>query len=126
MEERYTVSVDSAKKMVEVRFGANINFDLIEEILMSLKRYIAEDYQVKFIGYINRECNYLRAFMLALSLFGHEGRVVFENRARYSKAERRKCKVFVKDLRRQGYSARQISEKLNIPLKTVYRWLAEP
>lgn len=126
MKERYTISVDSVKKMVEVKFGANVNFDLIEEILMKLKRYITEDYQIKFIGYINRECNYLRAFMLALSLFGHEERVIFENKARYSKAERRKCRAIVKDLKRQGYSARQISEKLNIPLKTVYRWIAEP
>lgn len=125
MVSKYSVSVDSSRKVVEVRFASTANFDLVEEILKGLKQYIAEDYQIKFIGYINRECHYLRAFMLALSLFGHENRIVFENKARYSKSDRRKCKVLVKELRMKGYSAKQISENLNIPLKTIYRWLSE-
>ena len=61
--------------------------------------------------------------MLALSLFGNENRVIFENKARYSKAERRKSRVMMRKLRKRGYSAKQISEELGIPLKTIYRWL---
>lgn len=125
MGGKYSVLVDSERRVVEVRFDTRMNFDTVEKALMELKRYVAEDYKVKLVGYINRDCHYLRAFMLALSLFGHENQIIFENKARYSKAERRKSKTLVKELRRQGYTAKQISERLNIPLKTIYRWLSE-
>jgi len=121
----YSITVKPESRVVEVRFASSANFNSIEEALMGLRGYIAGDYQVRIVGYINTRCNYLRAFMLALSLFGNEDRIVFENKARYSKAERKRSKALVRDLRSKGYSVKQISENLNIPLKTVYRWLAE-
>ncbi len=120
---RYVVEVKPEEKLVEVRFASSLNFDLVEQVLNQMKVYIAKDFQIKLVGYINRECNYLRAFMLALSLFGNEDRVIFENKARYSKAERRKSRIMMRKLRKKGYSAKQISEELGIPLKTIYRWL---
>lgn len=63
--------------------------------------------------------------MLVLSLFGNENRIILENKARYSRAERKKSKALVKELRSRGCSVKQIAEILNIPLKTIYRWLAE-
>jgi len=121
----YSITVKPESRVVEVRFASSANFNSIEEALMNLRGYISGDYQVRIVGYINTRCNYLRAFMLALSLFGNGDRIVFENKARYSKAERKRSKALVKDLRSKGYSVKQISENLNIPLKTVYRWLAE-
>ncbi|MEM2464514.1 MAG: helix-turn-helix domain-containing protein [Candidatus Bathyarchaeia archaeon] len=123
MENKYSLSINSAKRIVEVRLTSTVNLNLIEEILKELKQYIAEDYQIRLVGYI-RKCNYLRAFTLALSLFGHDDRIVFENKARYSKAERKEYRKVVMDLRRRGYSVKEISECLSIPLKTIYRWLA--
>lgn len=124
-KEKYSVVVKPESRLVEIRFSSPMSFDLMEETLSQIKQYIAEDYRVRIIGYMSRDCNYVRAFMLALSLFGNEDRVTFENKARYSKAERRRSKALVKDLKSKGYSAKKIAEDLNIPLKTIYRWLAE-
>lgn len=122
-DRRYVVEVKPEERLVEVRFASTINFDLIEHVLNQMRIYINKDFRIKLIGYINRECNYLRAFMLALSLFGNENKVIFENKARYSKAERRKSRVKMRKLRERGYNVKQISEELGIPLKTIYRWL---
>jgi len=123
--KRYSIEVRPESKMVEVRFTSAVSLYMIEEVLNQLRGYIAEDYCVKLVGYINRESNYLRAFMLALSLFGNENRIIFENKARFRKAERRLRKRQMLELRSRGYNAKQISEELNIPLKTIYRWLKE-
>lgn len=123
--DRYSVIVKPENRTVEVKFNSSVNFDLMERVLNQLRHYIAENYQIRIMGYINRDCNYLRAFMFALSLFGVEDRIVFENRSRYSKAERRKNKVLVRELRSRGYSIKQIATDLNIPLKTIYRWAAK-
>lgn len=125
VNERYSITVKPESQLVEIRFSSSMNFDLMERALSQMKKYIAENYQIKVISYTNRDCNYIRAFMLALSLFGNENRIIFENRARYSRAERRKSRALVKELRSKGYSPKQIAENLNIPLKTIYRWLAE-
>ncbi len=122
-KRRYVVEVKPEERLVEVRFTSSMNFNLVEHVLNQMRAYIAKDFQIKLIGYMNRECNYLRAFTLALSLFGNEGRVIFENKSRYSKAERRKSRILMRKLREKGYSAKQISEELGIPLKTIYRWI---
>ena len=122
-KRRYVVEVKPEERLVEVRFTSSMNFNLVEHALNQMRAYIAKDFQIKLIGYMNRECNYLRAFTLALSLFGNEGRVIFENKSRYSKAERRKSRILMRKLREKGYSAKQISEELGIPLKTIYRWI---
>lgn len=124
-DDRYEIEVKPESTLVEVRFASSPSFSLIEKVLVQLRDYIAEGYQVKLFGYINKECNYLRAFMLALSLFGNEGKISFINKSRFSKAERRKSRILMQDLRRRGYSAKQISEELGIPLKTTYRWLSK-
>jgi len=121
----YTIEVKSENRTVEVTFASAITLDMLEEALSQLKTFITENYQVKIIGYINREYNYLRAFMLALSLFGNEKRVIFENKAKFRRVERKLMKKQTQELRNKGYTAKQISEKLNIPLKTIYRWLKE-
>ncbi len=125
VSERYSIEVKPESRLVEVKFASSVNFSLIEQALNQLRGYIAENYQVKLIGYINKECNYLKAFMLALSLLGNEDRVIFENKAKFSRSERRKSRALMRKLRKKGYNAKQISEELNIPLKTIYRWLSK-
>ncbi|MCQ5337089.1 MAG: helix-turn-helix domain-containing protein [Candidatus Methanomethylicia archaeon] len=125
MDKKYSIRVISESKIVEVDFGSFVSLDLIEEILNQLREYIAEGYQIKLIGYISREYNYIKAFTLALSLFGKEDRIIFENKAKFSKAERKLKKEQMQELRRRGYNAKKISEELGVPLKTIYRWLKE-
>jgi len=125
MNRGYSIEVKSESKTVEVEFGPSISFDMVEEVLNQLREYIAEDYRIKLIGYINREYNYIKAFTLALSLFGKEDRIIFENKAKFNKAERRLKKRQMQELRRMGYNAKQMSEELDVPLKTIYRWLKE-
>jgi hypothetical protein len=122
-EGRYSIDVSPEEMLVEVRFASSVNFSLIEHVLIQLRDYIANGYRVKIIGYINKECNYLKAFTLALSLFGNDDKIFFINKARFNKAERRKSRMLVRELRSRGYSAKQISEELGVPLKTTYRWL---
>lgn len=122
---KYSIEVKPQSKVVEIRFASTITLDIIEDVLNRLKGYVAENYQIKMIGYINEQSNYLRAFMLALSLFGNEDRVIFENKARFKRAERRLMRGRVRELRDEGYNVKQISERLNIPLKTIYRWLKD-
>jgi hypothetical protein len=125
MNRSYSVEVNSESKVVEVELRTPISLDIVEEVLNQLRKYIAEDYRIKVIGYIAREYNYLKAFTLALSLFGKEDRVVFENKARFNRAERRLKKKQMQELRSKGYNAKQMSEALGVPLKTIYRWLKE-
>jgi hypothetical protein len=125
MDKKYSIRVISESKIVEVDFGSFVSLDLIEEILNQLREYIAEGYQIKLIGYISRKYNYIKAFTLALSLFGKEDRIIFENKAKFSKAERKLKKEQMQELRRRGYNAKKISEELGVPLKTIYRWLKE-
>lgn len=120
---RYSIEVKSEDRLVEVRFTSTMNFDSVEYILNQLRNYIEDGYRIELIGYMNRESNYIKAFMLALSLFGHDGRITFKNRSRFSKAERRERRKLAQDLKDRGYTVRQISEELDVPLKTVYRWL---
>ncbi|MCD6465730.1 helix-turn-helix domain-containing protein [Candidatus Bathyarchaeota archaeon] len=122
-ERQYTVEVKPEIKVVEVNFISSVNFSLIEDALNSLRNYIAEDYKIKLIGYINKESNYLRAFMLALSLFDKQDRIIIKNKARFSRSDRRKRMRKARELRKKGYSVKQIANDLDIPLKTVYRWL---
>ncbi|MEM1601911.1 MAG: helix-turn-helix domain-containing protein [Candidatus Bathyarchaeia archaeon] len=124
-KEKYSIIVRPECRLVEIRFSSPLNLDLMEEALGQLRGYLAEEYRIKIISYVDRSRNYIRAFMLALSLFGYEDRVIFENKARYSKAERRRRKEIVRELKNKGYSAKRIAEHLNIPLKTIYRWLTE-
>ncbi|MGB9960467.1 MAG: helix-turn-helix domain-containing protein [Candidatus Bathyarchaeales archaeon] len=121
----YSIEVNSENKIVEVTFASAITLDMVEDTLKQLKKYVTENYQIKMVGYINREYNYLRAFTLALSLFGHENCVIFENKAKIKRAERRLIRKQIQELKDKGYSAKQMSEKLNVPLKTIYRWLKE-
>ena len=122
-ERQYTVEVKPEIKVVEVNFISSVNFSLIEDALNNLRNYIAEDYKIKLIGYINKESNYLRAFMLALSLFDKQDRIIIKNKARFSRSDRRKRMRKARELRKKGYSVKQIANDLDIPLKTVYRWL---
>ncbi|MCS7385990.1 MAG: helix-turn-helix domain-containing protein [archaeon GB-1867-005] len=122
----YTVDVKPESKVVIVTFsGSSMNFKTIQSALIQLKSYIIEGYQIKLRGYMTRKSSSLKAFMFALSLVGQENRIIFENKARYSKAERRRKRVKARELRRKGFTAKQISRELKIPLKTVYRWLKE-
>jgi len=125
LEKKYLIDVNAENKIVEVKFTSAISFDMIEETLNQLKGYIAENYRVKLIGYINMDCNYLKAFTLALSLFGNEDRIIFENKAKFRRAERRMMRKRMRELKNKGYNVRQISEELGIPIKTVYRWFKE-
>ncbi len=124
-ERQYTVEVKPEIKVVEVNFISSVNFSLIEDALNSLRNYIAEDYKIKLIGYINKESNYLRAFMLALSLFDKQDRIIIKNKARFSRSDRRKRMRKARELRKKGYSVKQIANDLDVPLKTVYRWLSK-
>jgi transposase len=63
--------------------------------------------------------------MLALSLFGNENRIIFENKAKFRRAERKIKRRQMQELKSKGYNAKQISEELDVPLKTIYRWFKE-
>jgi hypothetical protein len=120
----YDVRIDEEDKVVTVIFhNPNMTFKLIKSALMQLKSYIESDYQIKIIGYISRESSNLAAFKFALSLFGHENRIIIENKSRYHKFERRKLMEKARELRDKGLTVKQISNELNIPIKTVYRWI---
>lgn len=124
-EKGYTVEVKPELKIVEVNFISSISFSLMEDALNSLRDYIAKDYKIKIIGYLNRESNYLKAFMLALSLFDKQDKIIIKNKARFSRSDRRKHMRRAMELKRKGYSVKQIANDLNVPLKTIYRWLSK-
>lgn len=121
----YSIEVKEEAKLVEVTFASNLNYTLMEEALSELREFVKHGYRIKLISYLDRESNYIRAFKLALSLLGKEDIVVLENKARFSRADRRKSRSIMRELRRQGQSAREISRQLNVPLKTIYRWLSQ-
>ncbi|MEM3507382.1 MAG: helix-turn-helix domain-containing protein [Candidatus Bathyarchaeia archaeon] len=122
---KYSIEVNTENKIVEVKFVSAISFDIVEDVLNQLRDYVVKNYQIKIMGYISRDYNYIRAFKLALSLFGNQDRIIFENKAKFSKAERKLRKKQMQELRNKGYNAKQISKELNVPLKTIYRWLNE-
>jgi hypothetical protein len=121
----YSIEVKSQTKVVKVTFTSVITLDMVEDVLNQLREYVAENYQIKMLGYVNTETNYLRAFTLALSLFGKEDRVVFEDKAKFRRAQRRLMREKIQELKDKGYSVKQMAEESNIPLKTIYRWLRE-
>lgn len=123
--KEYSIEVKPQSKTIEVTFASAVTFDMVEDVLNQVRGYVAENYQIRIMGYVNMESNYLKAFMLGLSLFGNEDRIVFENKAKFRRAERRLIREQVQELRDKGYSAKEMSEKSNIPLKTIYRWLRE-
>jgi|YelNatPaOPRAMG01_1025707.scaffolds.fasta_scaffold39712_2 hypothetical protein len=123
--KEYSIEVIPENKIIEVKFTSAISFDKLEEAINQLRSYIAENYCIKLIGYINKEFNYLKAFMLALSLFGNENRIIFENKAKFRRAERKIKRRQMQELKSKGYNAKQISEELDVPLKTIYRWFKE-
>jgi hypothetical protein len=123
--KEYSIEVIPENKIIEVKFASAISFDKLEEAINQLRSYIAENYCIKLIGYINKEFNYLKAFMLALSLFGNENRIIFENKAKFRRAERKIKRRQMQELKSKGYNAKQISEELDVPLKTIYRWFKE-
>ncbi len=125
-KQKYTVNIKHENKVVEVILsGSSMSFKHIKPVLNQLRNYIIEGYQIKFKGYLTRESSELKAFMFALSLFGFEDRIIFENKSRYSKADRRRKKAIAIKLRRKGLSVKEISNELDIPIKTIYRWLKE-
>ncbi len=124
--KNYSIDVKHGDKLVEILFtSTSVPFSSVKEALLEVKEYIAMGYRVKVKGYLYRESRALQAFTFALSLVGMEDVIVFENRARYSKAERRALRERARDMRRRGVSVKRISEELGVPLKTVYRWVKE-
>ena len=123
-QNQYSIDIKHEAKIVEITFqGSSVKFDQVAHALDQLREYIANDYCIKLRGYWNRKCNSLKAFMFALGLFGHSDRIILESKSKYSKAERRKMREQAGKMRREGYTVKQISDQLNVPLKTVYRWL---
>lgn len=121
---RYTVKIRDDVKVVDIVFNSTVmNFNVIKPALKELKQFIAKGYKIKLKGYMGKRSRSIEAFQFALSLLGKDDCIVFINKSRYSKAERRKMKIRALELRMKGFSAKQISKELNIPLKTVYRWI---
>ena len=120
----YDVEINEKDKVVTVTFhNSNMTFKVIKSALIQLKSYIERDYQIKIIGYISKESSNLTAFKFALSLFGHENRIIIENKSRYHKFERRKLMERARELRDKGLTVKEISNELKVPIKTVYRWI---
>lgn len=120
----YDIDVNHGEKLVEILFTTtSVPFNSVKEALLEVKEYISKGYRVRVRGYLYRESRALQAFTFALSLVGMEDVIVFENKSRYSKAERRVLRERARSMRRRGMSVRQISEELGVPLKTVYRWV---
>lgn len=124
--ERYRVNVDREEGVVDLLFeGASVTFEQVRAALDEIRAHFARGYKVKIRGYLARKSEALEAFMYAVEFLGQGDRIVFEERARYSRAERRAKRTRALELRRQGRGAREISEEVGVPLKTVYRWLRE-
>ena len=120
----YSIDVKHSEKLVEILFTTtSVPFSSVREALLEVKEYIAKGYRVRVRGYLYRESRMLQAFTFALSLVGMEDIIIFENKSRYSKAERRVLREKARSMRRRGMSVKQISEELRVPLKTVYRWV---
>lgn len=122
----YKVNRLDERREVEVLFeGSTVTFKQVKEALMEVKPLFDEGYKVRIRGYLSRRSEALEALMFAIDFLGFSGRVVFEERARYHKAERRALRERVVELSRRGVSVREIASEVNVPLKTVYRWLKE-
>jgi len=120
----YDVEINEKDKVVTVTFhNSNMTFKVIKSALIQLKSYIERNYQIKIIGYISKESSNLTAFKFALSLFGHENRIIIENKSKYHKFERRKLMERARELRDKGLTVKEISNELKVPIKTVYRWI---
>lgn len=127
MSERgYSIDVRHSGRLVEILFTTtSVPFSSVKEALLEVREYIAKGYRVRVKGYLYRESKALQAFTFALSLVGMEHVIVFENKSRYSKAERRVLREKARRMRRRGMSVKQISKELGVPLKTVYRWVRD-
>lgn len=122
--KRYSINILNESKLVEIDFlGTSVPFDSLQEALTEVRDYISKGYRIKIKGYFIHESKTLKAFLFALSLVGYEKIIVFENKSRYSKSVRRELRRRAIELKKMGWTPKQISEELNIPVKTVYRWL---
>ncbi len=125
-ERMYNISVKHGDKTVEILFtGTSTPFSSIKKALLEVREYIKTGYKVRVRGYMYKESKVLQAFIFALDLVGMEDVIVFENKSRYSKSQRKLLKRKAISLRRSGMTVKEISRELHVPLKTVYRWVKE-
>jgi len=125
MEARnYEVKVKEEKKVIEITvISTNPSFRHIRDALTEVKPYISKGFRVVVRGYFNKRNRVLEAFLFALSLVGKGEVIVFKNKARYARKERKELRNKARELRTKGYTIKQISRELKIPLKTIYRWV---
>ncbi|RLF16241.1 MAG: hypothetical protein DRJ97_01410 [Thermoprotei archaeon] len=122
----YRVNRRDEEKEVELYFeGATVTFEQVKEALSEVKEFFDEGYRVRIKGYLSRRSEALEAFMFAVEFLGFKERLMFEERARYHKAERRTLKGRVVELSRRGLTVKEIASEVKVPLKTIYRWLKE-
>lgn len=125
-KRKYRVSVNAKEGVVEVLFeGATVSFEQVKAALTEVRGHFAKGYKIKMKGYLAKKSEALKAFMFAIDLLGQSERIVFEEKARYSKAERRARRKRAVELRSRGLSVKEISAEVGVPIKTVYRWLSE-
>jgi len=125
-EEIYNINIRHEDKTVEILFtGTSTPFSSVKKALLEVREYIKTGYKVKVKGYMYKESKVLQAFIFALDLVGMEDVIVFENKSRYSKSQRKLLKRKAIDLMRSGMTVKEISRELHVPLKTVYRWVKE-
>ncbi len=117
------INIIEKERLIEVDVNGSISFKKIKPILCDLKHYVDRGYRIKIRGYIVRNTVALDAFKYALYLVGCSDIITFENKSKYNKAFRRKARLKAIELKKKGYSIKEISKELNIPMKTVYRWL---
>ncbi|MCS7373651.1 MAG: helix-turn-helix domain-containing protein [archaeon GB-1845-036] len=122
----YVIKLVPEERRVDVIFtGSYMNFRNVKLALLEIKEYIGKGYRVKLKGYSHRHSSDLDAFFFALKIVGYEDKIVFEEKARYSRSKRKAMMNRAIDLWERGIPVKRISEELNIPLKTVYRWISK-
>jgi len=120
------VTVNHKQKKVNISFQKGIlTFPKVREALVETKKYLDKGYQIVVEGYFSGKdySREVKTFLFALEVLGQEKRILFLNRAKYRKAERRKLRIKAEKLYVKGKKVKEIAQKFGIPEKTVYRWL---
>ncbi len=122
------VKVDDRGKEVKISLTRGVlTFPMVKRALTSVKGYLDRGYHVTISGYsANKELSReIKAFMFALEILGQKEKIVFVEKARFRRAERRKLKADVKALYSQGRKVKELAQQFKIPEKTIYRWIKE-
>ena len=122
----YKIDRREEDKVVEISLrGSSLTFEQVRGALLEVKELFDKGYKVKIKGYLSRKSEAIEAFMFAVNFLGYNERVVFEEKAKYRKKDRKVLRKKAVELSKKGLSVKDIIAEINVPMKTVYRWLKE-